>query len=415
MTDIPLATLDPHDPAHLADPYPAWKEAQSAGRPIYLQALRAWAVTNHDQVLVVIRDPVTYSSAPSDASEQDLVDLRTIVPRACPEDFHALANTDPPTHTRIRRVAQKMLTPRAVAVYEPYVRSTCIGLIEDFIAAGKADIVQQLAIPLPLRVICHILGIDSDNWRQLKRLSDDIVRLHMPGLSPDERTELARSSAEFHDFLAELVAERRRNPQPDDLVSTLVHAGDDVPTLTTDEIIGVITQLLIGGHETLTGLISSMSLLLADQPELTDRLRRDPALAPVLVEEVLRWRSPVKGMMRTTTKEVELGGQLLPAGARLLVLFGAANRDPSQFSCSDNFDIDRDDLSNHLAFGRGIHACIGAPLARLEARVAVEEMVTRLPGFRLASDEPLAYLPSFMVHSVAALEIEWDTSVPVAT
>lgn len=169
----------------------------------------------------------------------------------------------------------------------------------------------------------------------------------------------------------------------------------------------MVTQLLIGGHETLTALISSMSLLLAREPGLADRLRTEPSLVPVIVEETLRYRSPVKGMTRTTTREVELGGRLIPAGARLLVLFGAANRDPARFSCPGSFDLHRSDAGDHVAFGRGIHACIGAPLARLEARVAVEEIASRLPGLRLAPGEPLTYLPSFMVYSIAALQLEW--------
>lgn len=409
MTDIPLATLDPRDPAHLADPYPAWQRAQEGGRPIYLHGLRAWAVTNHDQVLAVIRDPATYSSAPSDASERDLATLRSAVPDACPEDFHALANSDPPAHTRIRRTAQKMLTPKSVSVHEPYVRSVCAGLIEGFVADGAADIVERLAIPLPLQVICHVLGIDSSSWRQVKQWSDDIVRLHMPGLPADQRIELARSSAKFHDLVVRLVSDRRRDPRPQDLVSELVHTADeDGATLTGDEITGVVTQLLIGGHETLTALISSMSLLLAREPGLADRLRTEPSLVPVMVEETLRYRSPVKGMTRTTTKEVELGGQLIPAGTRLLVLFGAANRDPARFPQAGSFDLDRTETGDHVAFGRGIHACIGAPLARLEARVAIEEITSRLPGLRLAPGDPPAYLPSFMVYSIAALKLEWD-------
>ena len=212
MSDIQLATLDPRDPAHLADPYPAWQQAQDGGRPVYLRALRAWAVTSHDQVLAVVRDPATYSSAPSGSSERDLASLRSAVPHACPEDFHALANSDPPTHTRIRRASQKMLTPKSVSVYEPYVRSVCAGLIEGFAADGRADIVQRLAVPLPLTVICHVLGIDPGSQQRLKQWSDDTVRLHMPGLSADERVGLARSSAELHDFLA--AADRRPASRP---------------------------------------------------------------------------------------------------------------------------------------------------------------------------------------------------------
>ena len=412
MTDVSLATVDPRDPAHLADPYPAWRQASRGGRPVYVPALRAWAVTSHDQVLAVVRDPATYSSAPSDASERDLAALRDLVPQACPEGFHALANSDPPDHTRIRRAAQRMLTPKAVAGYEPYVRTVCAGLIEGFAADRRADIVERLAIPLPLTVICHVLGIDPGGWRQLKQWSDDIVRLHMPGPA-SQRIELARSSAEFHEFLVRLVARRRRDPRPDDLVSTLATAAEGgIAALTDDEVTGVLTQLLIGGHETLTALISSMSLLLASEPGLAGRLRAQPSLGPAVVEETLRYRSPVKGMTRTATRDVELGGQPIPAGARLLVLFGAANRDPARFPGPDRFDLSRSGPGDHVAFGRGIHACIGAPLARLEARVAVEEIVSRLPGLRLAPGGPPTYLPSFMVYSVSALELEWDRPNP---
>jgi cytochrome P450 len=411
VSDIHLATLDPHDPAHLADPYPAWQQAQDGGRPVYLRALRAWAVTSHDQVLAVVRDPATYSSAPSGASERDLASLRSAVPHACPEDFHALANSDPPTHTRTRRASQKMLTPKSVSVYEPYVRSVCAGLIEGFAADGRADIVRRLAVPLPLTVICHVLGIDPGSQQRLKQWSDDTVRLHMPGLSADERVGLARSSAELHDFLARLIAARRRDPRPGDLVSTLVQPVDGSgPALTGDEVIGVLTQLLIGGHETLTALISSMALLLARDPGLAGRLRTEPALGPTMVEETLRYYSPVKGMTRTTTRDVELGGQPIPAGARLLVLFGAANRDPVRFSCPGSFDLDRTNTSEHVAFGRGVHACIGAPLARLEALVALEQIASRLPGLRLPAGGRLTYLPSFMVYSIGALELEWDSA-----
>jgi len=235
--------------------------------------------------------------------------------------------------------------------------------------------------------------------------------LHISGLPAGRRIELARSSAEFHDFLERLISDRRRDPRPGDLVSTLVQAADaDVPALTGDEVMGVVAQLLVGGHETLTALISSMSLLLAREPSLAGRLRTDPSLAPAVVEETLRYRSPVKGMTRTTTREVELGGQPIPAGARLLVLFGAANRDPAGFSCPGSFDLDRTGEGGHVAFGRGIHTCIGAPLARLEARVAVEEIASRLPELRLAQGEPPAHLRSCTIYSIAALELEWETT-----
>jgi len=180
VTDIPLAVLDPYDPAHLADPYPAWRQAQNDGRPVFIRALRAWAVASYDQVLAVVRDPDTYSSAPSVAADRDLAALRRAVPRACPEDFPALANSDPPAHARIRGAAQKMLTRKAVSVHEPYVRSVCAGLIGGFAADGRADIVERLAIPLPLTVICHILGVDSVGWRQVKRWSDALIDCTFP-------------------------------------------------------------------------------------------------------------------------------------------------------------------------------------------------------------------------------------------
>jgi cytochrome P450 len=296
-----------------------------------------------------------------------------------------LISTDPPDHTRIRRLLSRAFTPKAVTELEPRLRVICDELVETMVAnaaAGEADLVRDLAIPFPVIVIAELLGVPAQRRADFRHWSDALSG----ALSGDwDPADAQVAGLELVTFMAEEV-ERRRVDPGNDLISRLVagSSAEDPEGLTAEEITVIAILLLVAGNETTTNLIGNVAGALAAHPEQANRLWVAPDLLPAAIEEVLRWDSPVQGILRGTTRETSLAGVELPAGATVLVCFAAANRDPSHFDQPDLFDIGRRS-NDHFAFGNGIHFCLGASLARLEARLAFESI--RNAGMRLAPSE----------------------------
>jgi cytochrome P450 len=273
------------------------------------------------------------------------------------------------------------------------------------------DLAEDYAIPLPMMVITHLLGIPADDQPRLVRWSDAI--LNMSYTIPGQNAEAARAMAEFEavtaevdEYLAGILDERRARPQ-DDLLMRLVQAEVDGQRLTRHEIRGFFQLLLVGGQETTTNLITSAILCLLENPEQLARLRERMDLLPAAIEEVLRYRSPLQWMFRVTTRDVAVHGQTIPAGKMILAMIGSANRDPLQFPDADRFDVSRNP-NPHIAFGHGVHFCLGAPLARLEARIALTDLIERLSGLALASHEPWAPRRALHVHGPTRLPIRFE-------
>jgi cytochrome P450 len=403
-----LRDYHPFALAYLADSYPVWAHSRNEEPLFHIPLLNAWGVTRYDDVLEVLRDPVTYSSAKT----LDVIGFRdewqARVDKAFPPAYPGLINNDPPRHSRVRKLVQKAFTRHAVAAREAEIRSLADELIDSFASRGRAEIMHEYAAPFSIKSMSVVLGLPLDMWPQLKQWADEDVQLLNPTLEDDLRREYTDRSADWFSFLDELIQQRQAHPR-EDLISALISGQvDGEPALSTREIIAVAAQLIVGGHETVNNQIGLTFLQLLEHPTVLAEVSADTDLVPAVIEEAIRRRAPVRGLPRVTTREVELGGKRLPPGTHILVLFASANRDEQRFADPDAFDIHRPDIRQHLAFGRGTHFCVGDQLARLEARVTLEQFLARLPGLRLVPGQELGYVPSFIMQGLLALELEWN-------
>lgn len=376
------------------NPYPAYAEMRREGPVFHVAQLGMYMVTHYDEVVELMKQPALFSSV-GGVGIQVRGEVHTTV-----------INADPPVHTRLRALVSTAFTPRVVAELEPRVREITSQLLD---AVGeKFDLVRDLAVPLPVTVIAELLGIEPERRDDFKRWSTTAVS------STDEaggerradgerRAGILRDNEEMALYFEQVIAERRQQPR-DDLVSALVRAETGEHPLTSDEVVAFCVLLLIAGNETTTNLIGNAMLALLAHPDEMARVRADRALIPGMVEEALRYDAPVQFLPRTTTQDVQLGGVSLPAGATVLPVFGSANRDERRFAEPDRFDVTRA-TQGQVAFGHGIHFCLGAPLARLEARVAFEELFARFSSIERADDAPLQRWPSPILRGVASLAV----------
>ena len=387
--------LDPYDPAFQADPYPAYARLREHAPVLRLADPEVWLLSRHGDVAAALGDPATYSSAQGIAFGRS-------------GGTGALIATDPPDHGRLRRLLARQFTPRSVAALESDIRATAVRLLDDLRGAEQIDLVDAFAAPLPTRVISSYLGIDPQRWRDYKRWSDVLNDLSW-ARQPSERTGAAMFSVgmETYSFFTAEIQTRRSEPR-DDLIGRLVAAGDTDDALSDDEIVSFCTLLMLAGNVTTTSLLSYGVQTLVRHPEQLDHLRRNPQAIPAAVEEMLRYESPIQGFVRTLTRDVELHGEHLPADAQVMLLFGSANRDSAVFAEPDRFDIGRD-AKAQVAFGAGPHFCIGAWLARLEAQVALEELLPRLSRVRLREDAPAQRVasPAFRELATLPLDVAW--------
>jgi cytochrome P450 len=363
---------NPLAPDQLRDPYPAWAERP----PVFYDAkLGMWSVTGYDEVLQVLRDTATFSSA-------DAFALRGF-PRP-----RMLVAKDPPEHTALRRRMQRAFTPRRVAEMEPFITRTCTELAD----ALHSDLMAEYANALPLRVITEILGFEVHEGPALRQWTEDFLVLAAPagdeGGGDPERITRMRAVMER---TRKLIAQRRDDPR-DDVISALAALD-----LEDDDVITLALELVIAGNDTTANLIAHMvAYLLEDGWE---RVRADRSLVPVAVEETLRRRGSSKGLFRRATRAARLGGETIAAGDIVHVLFAAANHDEARFACPRHFDLDRP-KRDHLAFGRWTHFCLGAPLARLEATVALNVLMDRHPHLEAVADQELDYAPTLTTQTL---------------
>jgi cytochrome P450 len=333
--------------------------------------MQAWAVSRYADVDFILRNPRLFSSALwNETASGDLV----AVPEA-----PGLLSMDPPDHTRMRKLANKGFTPRLIRAMEPRVQAITQDLLKSLAQQAEIDLVPMLSIPLPIITIAEMLGIEFERRADFKRWSDALVRSINRPTDEVVRGEIRQSINEIRSYLGSMI-ERRRTEPGDDLITAFVQAEEEHQVLTSMEILGLTVLLLAAGNETTTNLIGNAVLALLDHPEELAKVRADRTQVSALIEEVLRYDSPVQVIFRQTTQEVELEGGTLPAGATVLVLLGAANRDERKFPDPDRFVVERNP-QDHVSFGYGIHYCLGAPLARLEGRIALEALLFECPPF----------------------------------
>lgn len=400
-----MAKIDLFDMAFLADPYPTYRWLREHS-PVHHLGAEYWLVSRHEDVLRVLRTPAVFSSElgyggmmSADASalpgsdpdrRRALTDSGMGVLMRSFAGLRVLIATDPPDHTRLRRLVSRQFTPRAIAALEPRLREICDRLVDDMLEArvdGVADLWQHLSYPLPTMVIAELLGIPPPERKaDFKRWSDAIVN----GLSFGGAADISTGAAgamEMFQYFYDVVEARRAEPR-DDLISLIVHeepADSDEP-LTVPELIAFCVLLLLAGNETTTNLLGNFFEAMHTHPDELRRLRDDPGLAASAVEEALRYDSPVQGLWRGLRAPADLGGVEVPEGARVMTLFAAANRDASVFGAdAEAFRVDRNPL-DHVAFGTGIHVCLGASLARLEARVAIGTLLDRTTAIDRAGE-----------------------------
>jgi cytochrome P450 len=347
---------------------------------------------------------------PADLAGEVPAELREALPHGYAPWQPALVNTDPPEHTRIRRLSQKPLTPKAVAVRENEIRQVAERLIDAFAKEGRTDLADNYATPLPVQVLGHILGIPSADHRAFREWTLGINELFVPTITEERRLELAREQVQFNNYLLAAITERRKAPG-DDLISGLILAQEhNERSLTDNEILGVVGQLIIAGFETSAGGISFTLYQLGQDRELYTRVRDDPSVVPQLVEESLRRLTPARAIVRRVKEDVEFGGHKIAKGSNIFALVQSANNDPAIFECPARLDLDRPaaEMKKSLHFGAGNHTCIGMSVARLDMKVAIEAAMTRLPNLRVVPGQKISVQPGMFFHRPATVDFEWD-------
>jgi cytochrome P450 family 142 subfamily A polypeptide 1 len=374
------------------DPYPAfaWMRANA---PVYHdEANDLWALAAYRDVKAAGTDPATFSNAGGARPKYPPLPMMI--------DF------DAPEHHRRRRLVSSGFTPRRIAALEDHVRAVCDAVIDDVCELGMCDFVHDIAAPLPLNMIGDMLGVAPEVRSDLLRWSEDMLR-SQGDPDPEALNAAMQAFVEYTAYMGPVLDDRRRTGADDDLVGILVHAEIDGDRLDQDSLITETLLILIGGDETTRHVISGGMLALQEHPDQLARLRTNPAALAAAVEEMLRWVTPIKNMVRTTTRDVEVDGTVIPKDVEVLLLYPSANRDESVFTDPAAFDVSRDP-NPHLAFGFGSHFCLGNQLARIELRVMFEQLFARLPDLALAESGPFRARPSNFISGVESLPVTFS-------
>ena len=363
------------------DPYPTFARLR-ARDPVHRSLLlKGWLLTRYEDVDAVLRDHRRFSSDPLRRNSGH----RRSAPLT--PDEATMLFLDPPDHTRLRSLVNRAFTRTAINALEARIRGIMEALLDDVDDPASFDLMKTVAGPLPVTVIAEMLGVPPRDRPRFKTWSDQRARLLEPTVSAREREVAAQATRSLEDYLLPIIKARRAEPR-DDIISVLAQAEEEGDALSEREMLNMLRLLLVAGNETTTNLIGNGMLALLRHPEQLDALRRDPGLIPRAVEELLRYDSPVQAGLRAALDDCEVNGVPVRRGEDLILLIGAANRDPEAFAQPDRLDVERDERS-HVAFGRGIHHCLGAPLARLEGRIAIEALLTRYSSLRLLDERPL--------------------------
>ena len=362
------------------DPYPAYAALRDKGQAHRSRLLNAWIFGRYRDVDAILRDWQRFSN---DASKAATPGKRAAIPDP---GTPSLLSLDPPDHRRLRSLVSKAFTPRAINALEPHIRSLMHELLDGIEDLSGFDLMEAVAKPLPVIVIAEMLGVPPEDRARFRGWSDRRARILEPTIGAEEREDAVRAADALDAYFAPIVEERRADPQ-DDILSGLAQAEEEGDRLDECEMLTMLRLLLIAGNETTVNLIGNGMLALLRHPEQLQRLRDDPSLIPSAVEELLRYDSPVQIDLRRVVEDCDVNGFPVKRGDDIVLLIGGANRDPEQFEDPDGLDVGRSE-SSHISFGRGIHACIGAPLARLEARIAIEMLLERFSSIRLSGPPP---------------------------
>lgn len=392
MTELSFTPLAPEV---IADPYPLYRRLR-AEDPVHQSPMGFWVLTRYDDVAGMLRDPRFGRKGFERLLEARFGEARF--------DLSMLFR-DPPDHTRLRTLVSKAFTPRVVEQMRRHIEQIVDGLLDAVEPRGAMDVLSDFAYPLPVVVICQMLGVPVADRERFRMWTADLARILDAIILPTPPEVIERGMAARHalvEYFRTLIVERRGQPRGD-LLSELIAAEEQGDRLSEGELMATILLLFVAGHETTVNLIGNGTLALLRHPDQVRRLREDPSLLPGAVEELLRYDGPVQRTARISTVEVELGGRAIPEGSIVLGIIGAANRDPGVFPDPDHLDVARAD-NRHLAFGGGIHFCLGASLARLEAQIAFGALLRRLPRLAFATATP-EWRPASVLRGLTALPV----------
>ena len=383
------------DPSlYAGDPFPLYARLRAEAPVAWNAEHGFWALTTHPEVQHAGADPQTF------CSRQGILVQEIGVEHATPP---TMMHTDPPAHTRYRRLVQPGFKPTVVRDLEAAVRDHARRLIDEIEPGVPVDLLPALSVPFPLQVICHLLGVDGGEWPRFYEWSEAVI----PGAVDWPPEKIAALQLEMWQFLVGTAKARRAAPR-DDVISAIATAAVDGDELTDDELAMFLVQLLVAGNETTRNLLSGGLLALADEPAQWARLRDDRALVPTAVEELLRWTTPVISFLRTATRDVELRGQLVAAGEPVLLVYASANRDEAVFGdTAGRLDVGRDP-NPQLSFGFGPHFCLGAALARLEGRVVLDALLDRFAGIEPAG--PVERAPSPVIAGIRQAPVRFTAA-----
>lgn len=398
-TSRPTSALPLHSPDFYAgDPYPAYRELRHTSPVVWNDVTNFWALTKYEDIRYVSGHPLTFTSTKG----------ITIPDPSQPEPVQEgnLIFTDPPRHRQLRKLINSGFTRRQVTLLEPKVREIVKGILDDVDPSREYEFAEEIAAPLPTRLIAEMLGAPPEDWEQFRTWSDAAVG----GDDPDIEMEPMAATLELYAYFTKLIEARRSGEVVgDDLLSILAAAEVDGERLTDADLLNFSFLLLVAGNETTRNLIALGTQALLNHPDQFALLRANPELLPLAVEEMLRFTSPVTHMAREATEDVEIRGQQIRAGEKIVMLYGAANRDAEIFGpTSEDFDITRNP-NPHIAFGAGEHACLGAQLARLEARIMFEVLLGTYPTIELTGD--VTRLRATMVPGVKKMPVRLKASV----
>ncbi len=421
MSAIDLDRFDPAREAIQQSPYDHY-EAMRDERPVMPldgEALgrpgeTVFCISRHEDVHSVLLDHETYSSRFGSPGFLPDPELRRKLKEIMAQGWvhlDTMLTEDPPVHTRYRRLVSKAFTPRMVNEQEPRVRTLCEQLVDGWPQGEHVDFIRDFAVPVPVRTVAYILDVPDDRQDDFKRWADESVAAIGRSIDDEQRLASQRAIVEQQRWFADQIEQRRAEPR-DDFLSNLLNARltseDEIEgePLSMGEMLSIIRQIQVAGSETTTSLLADAMVCLSHRPDLWKRMHEEPGFIANVVEEALRFSSPNQGLFRIATRDSEIRGVAIPKGSALWVMFGSANRDERVFANPSEFDPDRSELKEHLALGKGIHYCLGAALARLEARVALEVLSQRIESFRVIDESRLRYAPSFILRGLESLELD---------
>ncbi|MDC0559183.1 cytochrome P450 [bacterium] len=408
MTTKPLTQYSLLDPAVQADPFEFYTKLQQEC-PVYrMPETGMFVVTRFEDLAHVLRTPEDFSndlSSQSGLQGEGAALYQDILREKGWAHVQTLQRTDPPVHTRYRKLLNKVFTGKRMKALAPSIDNRCHNLIDDFIDRGHCEFVNEFALAFPGSIIAEQIGLDPAELHRFKRWADAMLAPATRILTPDALRAAAEIEVEAQHYLAEVFAQRRASPR-EDIISGLVHAhAEGEPPLSDHELQNLMHQLITGGYETTTSALAHGMWLIIRYPEQAEKVRQDPSLLNNFVEESLRFESPVQGLARQTTRDVTLAGTTIPKGSMVLVRYGAANRDAAKFANPEDFDVTREKAVTHMAFGMGVHSCVGALLARQELRSAYRALLTRMSDITFevplptpATEPSLFFIPIKEMH-----------------